>query len=73
MKTCSLRGRAPKRKDKILMEPINEHEKRKLENAPFGQLGLIMASGCRDMGTEIDHYLTLWRAERQNEHLGSPS
>ena len=73
MKTCSLRGRAPKRKDKILMEPINAHEKRKLENAPFGQLGLIMASGCREMGTEIDHYLTLWRAERQNEHLGSPS
>ena len=56
-----------------LMEPINEHDKRVLNNAPFGQLGLITASGCKEMGTEIDHYLTQWRAERQDEHPDNPS
>ena len=55
------------------MEPINEHDKRVLNNAPFGQLGLITASGCKEMGTEIDHYLTQWRAERQDEHPDNPS
>lgn len=62
-----------KRKDMYLMEPINEHDKRVLNNAPFGQLGLITASGCKEMGTEIDHYLTQWRAERQDEHPDNPS
>ena len=54
------------------MEPIKKHDKRILDNAPFGQLGLITASGCSQMGTEIDQYLIQWRAERQHEHADSP-
>ena len=55
------------------MEPIKKHDKRILDNAPFGQLGLITASGCSQMGTEIDQYLIQWRAERQHEHADSPA
>ena len=55
------------------MEPIKRHEKRNLDNAPFGQLGLITVSGCEEMGREIDYYLKHWRAERQHEHADSPA
>ena len=55
------------------MEPIKKHDKRILDNAPFGQLGLITVSGCEEMGREIDVYLQDWRAERQHEHEDSPA
>ena len=55
------------------MEPIKLHDKRILDNAPFGQLGLITVSGCEEMGKEIDFYLKHWRAERQHEHEDSPA
>jgi len=55
------------------MEPIKKHDKRILDNAPFGQLGIITAPGCEIMGKEIDYYLTHWRAERQHEHKDSPA
>ena len=55
------------------MEPIQKNEKRILDNAPFGQLGLITVSGCEAMGKEIDFYLQEWRAERQHEHEDSPA
>ena len=55
------------------MEPILAHEKRILDNAPFGQLGLIPVSGCETMGEKIDYYLKAWRAERQHEHADSPA
>ena len=55
------------------MEPIKLHDNRILDNAPFGQLGLITVSGCEEMGKEIDFYLKHWRAERQHEHEDSPA
>ncbi|MDO5477242.1 MAG: ribose-phosphate pyrophosphokinase [Eubacteriales bacterium] len=55
------------------MEPIKRHDKRILDNAPFGQLGLITVSGCEQMGKEIDSYLKYWREERQHEHADSPA
>ena len=56
-----------------LMEPIKKHDKRRLDNAPFGQLGLITVTGCETMGKEIDYYLQVWRTERQHEHEDSPA
>ncbi|MDO5131866.1 MAG: ribose-phosphate pyrophosphokinase [Eubacteriales bacterium] len=53
------------------MEPLEKHDKRILDNAPFGQLGLLPICGCEMMGKEIDYYLRNWRAERQHEHEDS--
>ena len=55
------------------MEPNKKHDKRILDNAPFGELGLITVTGCEAMGKEIDAYLQDWRAERQHEHEDSPA
>ena len=55
------------------MEDTKKHDKRRLDNAPFGQLALITVSGCEEMGKEIDAYLQDWRAERQHEHEDSPA
>ena len=55
------------------MESIEKHDKLILDNAPFGQLGLIPVSGCEKMGREIDNYLKQWRTERQHEHEDSPA
>ncbi len=55
------------------MEDTKKHDKRRLDNAPFGQLGLITVTGCEAMGKEIDAYLQDWRAERQQEHEDSPA
>ncbi len=55
------------------MESNQKHDKLILNNAPFGQLGLIPASGCEKMGREIDYYLKQWRTERQHEHEDSPA
>ena len=55
------------------MEDTKKHDKRRLDNAPFGQLALITVSGCEAMGKEIDAYLQDWRAERQHEHEDSPA
>ena len=55
------------------MEDTKKHDKRRLDNAPFGQLGLITVTGCEAMGKEIDAYLQDWRAERQHEHEDSPA
>ena len=55
------------------MEPVKKHDKRILDNAPFGQLALITVSGCEAMGKEIDSYLQDWRAERQHENEDSPA
>ena len=56
-----------------VMEPNKKHDKRILDNAPFGELGLITVTGCEAMGKEIDAYLQDWRAERQHEHEDSPA
>ena len=55
------------------MESNQKHDKLILNNAPFGQLGLIPVSGCEKMGREIDYYLKQWRTERQHEHQDSPA
>lgn len=55
------------------MEPTGTHDKRILDNAPFGQLGLVTVPGCETMGKKIDYYLTRWRTERQHEHQDSPA
>ena len=55
------------------MDSNYKDDKRILDNAPFGQLGLITVSGCEAMGKEIDHYLHQWREERQHEHEDSPA
>lgn len=55
------------------MESNQKHDKLILNNAPFGQLGLIPVSGCEKMGKEIDYYLKQWRTERQHEHEDSPA
>ena len=55
------------------MESNQKHDKLILNNAPFGQLGLIPVSGCEKMGREIDYYLKQWRTERQHEHEDSPA
>jgi ribose-phosphate pyrophosphokinase len=55
------------------MESNQKHDKLILDNAPFGQLGLIPVSGCEKIGKEIDQYLKQWRTERQHEHEDSPA
>ena len=57
----------------LLPEYSLKHDKLILNNAPFGQLGLIPVSGCEKMGREIDYYLKQWRTERQHEHEDSPA
>ena len=53
------------------MEPIKKHDKRHLDSMPAGSLGIIPVQGCEQMASEIDYYLTRWRAERESEHKGS--
>ena len=53
------------------MEPIKKHDKRHLDSIPAGSLGIIPVLGCEQMASEIDYYLTRWRAERESEHKGS--
>lgn len=53
------------------MEPIKQHDKRHLDSIPTGSLGIIPVQGCEQMASEIDYYLTRWRAERESEHKGS--
>ena len=53
------------------MEPIKLHDKRHLDTLPAGTLGIIPVKGCEEMASEIDYYLTRWRAERESEHKDS--
>ena len=53
------------------MEPIKKHDKRHLDTMPTGSLGIIPITGCEEMASEIDYYLTRWRAERESEHKDS--
>ena len=53
------------------MEPIKKHDKRHLDSLPAGSLGIIPVQGCEQMASEIDFYLTRWRAERESEHKNS--
>ena len=53
------------------MEPIKKHDKRHLDSMPAGSLGIIPVQGCEQMASEIDFYLTRWRAERESEHKDS--
>ena len=53
------------------MEPIKKHDKRHLDSMPAGSLGIIPVQGCEQMASEIDYYLTRWRAERESEHKDS--
>ena len=53
------------------MEPIKLHDKRHLDTMPTGALGIIPVKGCEEMASEIDYYLTRWRAERESEHKDS--
>ena len=53
------------------MEPIKMHDKRHLDSIPAGSLGIIPVQGCEQMASEIDFYLTRWRAERESEHKNS--
>ena len=55
------------------MESNQKHDKLILNNAPFGQLGLIPVKKKKKMGREIDYYLKQWRTERQHEHEDSPA
>ena len=52
------------------MEPIKNAENLHL-NTMAGSLGIIPVQGCEQMASEIDYYLTRWRAERESEHKGS--
>src|SRR3712207_1374647 len=53
------------------METIKHQGKRNLESIPVGALGLIPVTGCEKTGSEVDQYLTKWRAERESEHKNS--
>ncbi len=53
------------------MDTARRDEKRNLETIPVGSLGLIPLAGCRQMGEEVDRYLTKWRSERESEHKDS--
>ena len=53
------------------MEPIKKDDKRHLDTMPTGSLGIIPVKGCEEMASEIDFYLTRWRAERESEHKDS--
>ena len=53
------------------MEPLKKHDKRNLDSMPAGSLGIIPVQGCEEMASEIDYYLTRWRAERESEHKDS--
>lgn len=53
------------------MESNRRHDKRNLETIPVGSLGLVPVSGCEEIASEIDYFLTSWRTERQNEHKDS--
>ena len=46
-------------------------EERNLANIPYGPLGIIALSSCKDMGDRIDDYIYTWRHESENEHKGS--
>ena len=50
------------------MEPIKKNDKRNLDTMPAGALGIVPVKGCEEMASEIDFYLTRWRAERESEH-----
>ena len=53
------------------MEPINQNDKRHLDTMPAGSLGIIPITGCEEIASEIDFYLTRWREERESEHKDS--
>ncbi|MBQ8052723.1 MAG: ribose-phosphate pyrophosphokinase [Lachnospiraceae bacterium] len=53
------------------MEPIKQHDKRHLDTMPAGSLGIIPITGCEEIASEIDFYLTRWREERESEHKDS--
>ena len=53
------------------MEPIKPHDKRHLDTMPAGSLGIIPITGCEEIASEIDFYLTRWREERESEHKDS--
>ena len=53
------------------MEPIKQHDKRHLDTMPAGALGIVPIKGCEEMASEINFYLTRWRAERESEHKDS--
>ena len=55
------------------MEPLKNHDKRTLDTIPAGSLGIIPITGCEEMASEIDYYLTRWRAERESEHKDNPA
>lgn len=41
------------------------------QTIPVGRLGVIAMEGCRDLGKRVDAYLTKWRNERENNHVGN--
>ena len=53
------------------MEPIKQNDKRHLDTLPAGALGIVPIKGCEEMASEINYYLTRWRAERESEHKDS--
>ena len=61
----------PESEENELMEPIKQHDKRHLDTMPAGALGIVPIKGCEEMASEIDYYLTRWRAERESEHKDS--
>ncbi len=55
------------------MEPLKSQDKRILDTPPVGSLGIIPIVGCEQTASEIDYYLTRWRAEREREHMHNPA
>lgn len=41
------------------------------QTIPVGRLGVIAMEGCRELGKRVDAYLTKWRNERENNHVGN--
>ncbi len=45
----------------------NEHD---FQSSPVGPLGIIPLQSCKELGQNVDYYLTKWRKEVADEHPG---
>ena len=41
---------------------------RNLENIPVGALGLILLTGCEELGAKVNDYLVKWRQESAHQY-----
>ena len=42
-----------------------------INTVPVGELGLIALAGCKEMGKQVDDYITAWRKHRKSDYAES--